>query len=264
MAFNFMDLLGSVMQGTSSPVTTSRMNNAGSSIGDLLGSFMGSSSSPRQSSSGGGMGDLLGSLMGAGQNVTRKVGGDNLAAAGLGALLGALTGKSQSTTANSLGGGLMGLLGMMAYKALTKKSSGTQAPAQTQAYTQPTQEQQSSDAEIILLAMIDAAKSDGQVDADEFNKIINNVKSSGIGQDGVNYVLQKLQGPMETAKIVQACRGRPELAAQVYSASLMAIDVDTQAEKKYLDTLAKALGLPSDVTTDLQEMTGSSSEDFIC
>ena len=90
------------------------------------------------------------------------------------------------------------------------------------------------------------------------------MKSSGIGQDGVNYVLQKLQGPMETAKIVQACRGRPELAAQVYSASLMAIDVDTQAEKKYLDTLAKALGLPSDFTTDLQEMTGSSSEDFIC
>ena len=259
MAFNFMDLLGSVMQGTSSPVTNSRMNSAGSSIGDLLGSLMGGSSSQQGSS--GGMGDLLGSLMGAGQNVTRKVGGDNLAAAGLGALLGALTGKSQSTTANSLGGGLMGLLGMMAFKALTKKS-GTQAQAQT--YRQPTPQQQSSDAEIILLAMIDAAKSDGQVDADEFNKIISSVKSSGIGQDGVNYVLQKLQGPMETAKIVQACRGRQDLAAQVYSASLMAIDVDTQAEKKYLDTLAKALGLSSDITTDLQEMTGSSSEDFIC
>ena len=260
MAFNFMDLLGSVMQGTSSPVTTSRMNSAGSSIGDLLGSFMGGSSQ-RQSTSGGGMGDILGSLMGAGQNVTRKVGGDNLAAAGLGALLGALTGRSQSTTANSLGGGLMGLLGMMAYKALTK-NSGTQAQAQT--YKQPTQEQQASDAEIILLAMIDAAKSDGQVDADELNKIISNVKSSGIGQEGVNYVLQKLQGPMETAKIVQACKGRQDLAAQVYSASLMAIDVDTHAEKKYLDTLAKSLGLPGGVTTELQEMTGSSSEEFIC
>ncbi|MBQ7732641.1 MAG: DUF533 domain-containing protein [Synergistaceae bacterium] len=264
MAFNFMDLLGSVMQGTSSPVTSSRMSNAGSSIGDLLGSL---------SSSGGGsgMGGLLGSLMGAGQNVTRKVGGDNLAAAGIGALLGALTGKSQSTTANSLGGGLMGLLGMMAYKALTKKAptqAQSQAQAQVQAqapaYRQPTPQQQASDAEIILLAMIDAAKSDGQVDADEFNKIINNVKSSGIGQDGVNYVLQKLQGPMETAKIVQACKGRPELAAQVYSASLMAIDVDTQAEKKYLDTLARAMGLSHDITTDLQEMTGSDPEDFVC
>ena len=260
MAFNFMDLLGSVMQGTSSPATNSRMNSAGSSVQDLLGSLMGGSS--RQSTSGG-MGDILGSLMGAGQNVTRKVGGDNLAAAGLGALLGALTGKSQSTTANSLGGGLMGLLGMMAYKALTK-NSGTQAQAQAQTYSHPAQEQQNSDAEIILLAMIDAAKSDGQVDADELNKIISSVKSSGIGQEGVNYVLQKLQGPMETAKIVQACKGRQDLAAQVYSASLMAIDVDTQAEKKYLDTLAKALGLPGGVTTELQEMTGSSSEDFIC
>ena len=269
MAFNFMDLLGSVMQGTSSPVTSSRMNNAGSSVGDLLGSLMGSGSPAASRSSSGGMGDLLGSLMGAGQNVTKKVGGDNLAAAGIGALLGALTGQSKSTTANSLGGGLMGLLGMMAYKALTKKSPAApqaqaKAQAQAQTYRQPTPQQQASDAEIILLAMIDAAKSDGQVDVDEFNKIINNVKASGIGQDGVNYVIQKLQGPMETAKIVQACKGRPELAAQVYSASLMAIDVDTQAEKKYLDTLARAMGLSSDVTTDLQEMTGSEPEDFVC
>ena len=56
MAFNFMDLLGSVMQGTSSPATNSRMNSAGSSVQDLLGSLMGGSSSQQGSSGGKGKG----------------------------------------------------------------------------------------------------------------------------------------------------------------------------------------------------------------
>ena len=247
MALNFMDLLGSMVQGTmaSSPAASARMSNAGNGIQDLLGS-----------------------LMGAGQSVTQRVGGDNLAAGGIGALLGTLMGGSRSTTANALGGGMMGLLGMMAYKALTNSNAKSAAPAQSQAqvpaYVQPMPQQQATDAEIILTAMIDAAKADGQVDADELNKIMSNLKSSGAGQEGVNYVIQKLQGPMETAKIVAAVKGRPELAAQVYSASLMAIKVDTDAEKKYLDKLAKAMGLNSNVIQNIEYLTSAQNKDFVC
>ena len=250
MALNFMDLLGSMVQNSmSSPTTSSRMSNAG-----------------------GGIQDILGSLMGAGQVVKNKVGGDNLAATGVGALLGALMGNSQSTTANSLGGGMMGLLGMMAYKALRNSMSGSTStasaaasvPTPSQTYTQPSPQQQSNDAEIILLAMIDAAKSDGQVDSAELNKIMGNLQQSGIGQDGVNYVINKLNGPMETAKIVAAVRGRPELAAQVYTASLMAIDVDTDAEKKYLEKLAKAMGLNSKVIQNIEQLTSANSKTYVC
>ena len=244
MALDFMDLLGSMVQGTmaSSPAASSRMSNAGNGIQDLLGS-----------------------LMGAGQTVTQKVGGDNLAAGGIGALLGTLLGGSKSTTTNALGGSMMGLLGMMAYKAL-RNSSGTtsQASQQRTAYVQPTPQQQASDAEIILTAMIDAAKADGQVDANEINKIMSNLQSSGAGQEGVNYVIKKLQGPMETAKIVAAVKGRPELAVQVYSASLMAIDVDTDAEKKYLDKLAKAMGLNSNVINNIERLTSADSGNYVC
>ena len=246
MALDFMSLLGSMVQGTmaSSPAASSRMSNAGSGIQDLLGS-----------------------LMGAGQAVTQKVGGDNLAAGGIGALLGALMGGSKSTTANTLGGGMMGLLGMMAYKALMGNNASqrtSSAPSQAPVYQQPTPQQQATDAEIILTAMIDAAKSDGQVDADEINKIMGQLQKAGIGQEGVNYVIQKLQGPMETAKIVAAVKGRPELAAQVYSASLMAVEVDTDAEKKYLDKLAKAMGLNSAVIQNIERLTSAQSQDFVC
>ena len=242
MALDFMSLLGSMVSNSmASSTRSSRMSNAG-----------------------GGIQDLLGSLMGAGQTVKQKVGGDNLAAGGIGALLGALMGGSDSTTANTLGGGMMGLLGMMAYKALRNSMSGSSAQAQPQTYVQPSQAQQANDAEIILLAMIDAAKSDGQVDATELNKIMSNLQSSGIGQEGVNYVINKLKSPMETAKIVSAVRGRPDLAAQVYSASLMAIDVDTEAERKYLDKLAKAMGLNSEVIRNIEQLTSENSKDYVC
>lgn len=240
MALDFMDLLGSMVQGTmaSSPVASSRMSNAGSGIQDLIGS-----------------------LMGAGQTVTQKVGGDNLAAGGIGALLGTLLGGSKSTTKNAIGGSMMGLLGMMAYKALCNPSEKSSA---SQTYVQPSPRQQANDAEIILTAMIDAAKADGQIDADEINRIMANLQSSGAGQEGVNYVIQKLQGPMETAKIVAAVKGRPELAVQVYSASLMAVKVDTDAERKYLDKLAKAMGLNSNVVNNIEHLTGADSGNYIC
>ena len=76
----------------------------------------------------------------------------------------------------------------------------------------------------------------------------------------MNYVISKLQGPMETAKIVSAVKGRPELAAQVYSASLMAIDVDTEAERRYLDKLAKAMGLSQSVVNNIEQLTAGSSD----
>lgn len=247
MALDFMSLLGSMMEGTvaSSPTASSRVSNAS-----------------------GGIQDILSSLMGAGQSVTQKVGGDNLAAGGLGALLGTLLGGSKSTTTNALGGGMMGLLGMLAYKALRNSTGTTSSTAATSSrattYKQPTPQQQASDAEIILTAMIDAAKADGQVDSNEVNKIMSSLQSSGTGQEGVNYVIQKLQGPMETAKIVAAVKGRPELAAQVYSASLMAIEVDTDAERKYLDKLAKAMGLNSAVVKNIEQLTSANSQSYVC
>ena len=245
MALDFMSLLGSLVQ-SASPAASSRMSNAS-----------------------GGIQDLLGSLMGAGQSVRNKVGGDNLAAGGIGALVGALMGNSsRSTTANTLGGGMMGLLGMMAYKALTnsmKGNAGIAAQDFQQNYTQPEPEQQASDAEIIITAMIDAAKADGQVDADEFQRITSSLQKNGLGQEGMNYVIKKLQGPMETAKILAAVKGRPEFAAQVYSASLMAISVDTDAERRYLAKLGAAMGLSSEVMHNIEQLTASSgTQDYVC
>ncbi len=250
MAINFMDLLGSMAMGGMSPSAGSRAQNASGGIQDLLGGLLGGGQS------------LLGR---AGQAIG---GNDNLAAAGIGALLGALTGgKQSSTTLNGLGGGMMGLLGMMAYKALKGAGQDTANAGVTAGLAgtpprggfstdQPSQQQLLSDAEVILTAMIDAAKADGQVDAEELSRITGRIQSTGVGQEGMNYIIAQLQAPMATDKIVAATRGRPELAAEVYSASLMAIEVDTAAERNYLDRLAKAMGLSSAVVRNIEQLVG--------
>lgn len=265
MAFNVMDLLGAVMTSGASSAGSSRAQSAAGNLEGMLGglgSLLGGGGSSASMS--GGLQGLMGTLLGGGQSVINKagqaVGGrDNLAAAGLGALIGALSGKSGSSSMGGIGGGLMGLLGMMAFKALTgnnNNASQAQQEQLAQSIASRSQQQVASDAEIILTAMLDAAKADGQVDAEELGRITGKIKSAGIGQDGMNYLISKLQAPMETNKILAAVQGRPELAAQVYSASLMAIDVDTQAEKRYLAGLANAMDLPQSVVNNIEQIVG--------
>jgi len=49
--------------------------------------------------------------------------------------------------------------------------------------------------------------------------------------------------PLDTQALLAAAKGQPAFAAQIYAASLLAIEVDTPAEKKYLDQLAADWGL---------------------
>ena len=236
-SINFMDLLGALTQGGMAPSAGSRMQTAGSGLQDLLGGLLGGGQS---------MLNTAGQAMG---------GKDNLAAAGLGALLGSLSGKSGSSSLGGLGGGLMGLLGMMAFKALKNAGQESQAaPLLKQAGASP--QELENNAQLIIAAMIDAAKADGQVDAEELNRVTGKLKESGIGQEGMNYIIAQLQRPMSTNSIVSAVRGRPDLAAQVYSASLMAIEVDTAAERKYLDDLARAMGLQASVAKNIEQLVG--------
>ena len=48
-----------------------------------------------------------------------------------------------------------------------------------------------------------------------------------------------------------------EAAAQVYAASLLAIDSDSESERAYLRALAEALGLDAETVAQLHGMTGA-------
>lgn len=122
--------------------------------------------------------------------------------------------------------------------------------------TETDREELEQEIELVLKAMINAAKADGQIDEEEIHRIVGKLQEAGADAEDQRYVLTQMQKPMETEDLITAVKGRPELAAQVYAASLMAIEVDTPAEKAYLGQLASGLGLTPGVTGKIEQMVG--------
>jgi uncharacterized membrane protein YebE (DUF533 family) len=270
---NISDLLGAMMQSGMSPSSGDRMKNAlgGGGGGSLLESLSGMLGG--QSQHGGGLGSILSQALGGGSgsgglggilgnvlnDAGKAVGGkQNLAVGGLGALAGALLGGGGKSLGGALGGGVMALLGAMAFQAL--KGGGSQQPEVPLGLLEPQSEaerkQLEQNSETVLKAMINAAKADGQMDQGEMQRIVGKLQETGMGQEAQQYVLAEMKKPLDTPALMAAAKGRPALAAQIYAASLLAIEVDTPAEKKYLDQLAAGLGLNPEVAQRIKDMVG--------
>ena len=107
----------------------------------------------------------------------------------------------------------------------------------------------------MLRAMISAAKADGQIDQGEMERILGKLSEAGSDPEARDFVLSEMRGPLDLDRLVAGVR-TPQQAAQVYAASLLAIDVDTPAEKDYLDRLAQALNLPPQATAHMHGALG--------
>jgi uncharacterized membrane protein YebE (DUF533 family) len=262
------DLLGAMMQSGMAPSTNDRLRNSlsgGSSgvleglagmLGGASGGGLGGALSSMLGGGSGGLGGLLGNVLG---EAGRAVGGNqNLALGGLGALAGSLLGGGSKSLGGALGGGLMALLGAMAFQAL--KSSGAPKPQVPLGLMEPRTEAERQElerhSELILKAMINAAKADGRIDEAEIRRIVGKLKEIGVDPEAQQYVMTEMQKPMETQELISAGRGRAELAAEIYGASLLAIEVDTPAERKYLDQLAAGMGLEPAVAQRIQAIVG--------
>lgn len=99
-------------------------------------------------------------------------------------------------------------------------------------------------AKLMIRAMIQAARADGELDADEKARIMGHLGASSLEERA--FVEAEMAAPLDMAGLAAAGAAMKE---QVYSASLMAINVDNAAEVAYLRGLAAALGL-SDAARD--------------
>jgi uncharacterized membrane protein YebE (DUF533 family) len=91
----------------------------------------------------------------------------------------------------------------------------------------------------MLRAMIQAAKSDGRIDAAEQRKLLGNL--GDVSAEERRFVEAEMQAPVDVAGLArQVPRG---LEPQVYTMSVMAIDLDNRNEAQYLHQFASALGL---------------------
>ncbi len=102
---------------------------------------------------------------------------------------------------------------------------------------------------ILLKAMVNAAKSDGEVDELEEKKIIEFMGNmSKVEQMFVEHELRKKINVEEFLKEIPK-----EMAEQVYYMSLFAIDLDNESEREYLEMLSNKLNLPYSVIENIHE-----------
>lgn len=107
-------------------------------------------------------------------------------------------------------------------------------------------------AKLMIRAMIQAAKADGQIDADEKAKIMSHLANATDEERA--FVEAEMNGPMDLNGLVAATGAT--MKAQVYSTSLMTIRPDQPVEQAYLRQLAAGLGLDQATVDGLHAAMG--------
>src|SRR5262245_3038612 len=98
------------------------------------------------------------------------------------------------------------------------------------------------DALLLIRAMIAAANADHVVDDVERQTIVQKVTASGLGVEEQGFIEQELSNPLDLRSLANQVKS-PEMAEQIYAASILALEVDSDAERNYLVRLAAALKL---------------------
>ncbi|MFV0438166.1 MAG: tellurite resistance TerB family protein [Desulfopila sp.] len=108
----------------------------------------------------------------------------------------------------------------------------------------------------LIRAMIAAARSDGRLDAQESQAIFQRMEALDLAADERDLLIQEMGRPVDMDAIVQSATSQ-EIAAEIYLASLLAIDVDTVEEQSYLGMLAARMRLPKELVTELHAQVAS-------
>jgi uncharacterized membrane protein YebE (DUF533 family) len=111
------------------------------------------------------------------------------------------------------------------------------------------------DAVLLIRTMIAAANADGVIDQDERNRILGKLETVGLSDQEHSFVVRELLSPVSMENIVTAVKSQ-KMAKQIYTVSLLAIEVDTDAERAYINTLAQRLGLDESDVTDIHRKLG--------
>lgn len=103
----------------------------------------------------------------------------------------------------------------------------------------------------MLKAIITAAKADGHMDERERELVEAELHRLEADPSMRAWVDAELKRPVEPAEVAAASAG-PEMAAEIYLASVIVVDDTTTMERAYLDALATALQLPPGLKDDLE------------
>ncbi len=268
---DFGKLIGQVLQQGMNQRSQARVNHSlgDAGLGGLLGQVLGAGGGQTAGGAGGALGQILGSVLG-GQGAQGGVAQSGAARSGgtdLGAILGGMLGGGQSGGSGRSNGAGMAILASLAMAAL-KNWQGSKAGSSAVGLMSVSvdsdfdaeQFSRLSSAELeelMLRAMISAAKADGVVDEDELQRIVGRLAEDGLTTEEKQFLMRELQSPLDLPGLIAAVPNEA-VAAQVYAASLLAIELDNDAEFAYLRQLAQGLGLEPATVSRLHQLTGVS------
>ncbi|WP_019341018.1 tellurite resistance TerB family protein [Stutzerimonas stutzeri] len=229
-----------LLQKQQSSVTRSTPSKSGGSLGDMLS----------------GAGGPLGSILGGGGG---GIGKGALATGALGMLLGSRSGRRMGGKAVTYGG--LAALGMLAYKAYgnwqaQQAQQGVAAAAST-SRTEPKTvdrlppEQVEEHSRGILKALVAAAKSDGHVDDQERKMIEAELAQLTDDPELQHWLEAELNKPLDPVDVAAAAT-TPEMASEMYLASVLMVDEEHFMERAYLDELARQLKLDAQLKAELE------------
>lgn len=216
------DLLGDMLSGG----RRTGQGQTGGGLGDLL-EQLGGGLAPSGGSSGGGLGDLIGGL----------AGGQTRGGGQIGEIFGDFLSQQQ-------GGGQEqgGSFGEIFNDSLARGG---------QPEVQPSREQEAA-AALMLRAMLQAAKADGDIDADEERKLLDSLED--VSAEEREFVNQELRRPVDAGGLAREVpRGMEQ---QVYLMSIMGIDLDNRKEAEYLHELAGHLDIDRDGVNAIHDHLG--------
>jgi len=193
-----------------------------------------------------------------------KFGAGAAAGGALGLLLGSKRGRSFGGKALKLGS--VAAIGVMAYKAYeswqAQQAQAGRPPGAAAAQAEPRtvnllpapEVEQHSRA--MLLSMIAAAKADGHLDERERGLVEAELQRIDADPSTRRWFEDELRRPLDPAEVARAA-GTPEMAAEMYLASLLVADDTSFMERAYLDELSRQLRLPEGLKQHLERQAAA-------
>ena len=230
------------------------MNNLTGFLDHMLKSAGATVSGANQSNRGSGIGGAINSDFGRGTLT--------------GGALGLLLGKNKKARKLASMGGLAAL-GMMVYNTygeyqrqqqgtVGQLSAAQPVPAMPQTVDRLPDPQADAHSAAILQAIVAAAKADGHIDERERGLIEGEFARQGVAADVQQWLHAELEKPLDPAQVARAAT-TPEIAAEMYLASLLVADEQGFMERAYLDELGRQLKLEPALQARLQQQISAAT-----
>ena len=187
-----------------------------------------------------------------------------VAAGVLALLLGTGAGRRMTKSALKIGSlAAIGGVGWKAYQNWAEKeaaaedvkdiveSAGNAKNAKIIPINELNDEEANKRSQILLKAMIAAAKADGHINKKEITAIEEQIEKLDLSTEVASLLQDEIKKPLDI-KDIAALAENSAIAAEIYLVSAVVTDRENSMEKAYLEELAKAMKLPDALVDQLQ------------